>query len=207
MEYLDITKISNNIEIENENHIYSSGYTLGFWFFSSESNIGNNAFRVIYEDNIMITIITDPTSSNLDAYCFIGLEFYDIVKFTDTAVNLKSLINSADEQQNLNFSKSQIIQTKWRYIRCAYSYSRKKYYLDVNGEGFPDSKLTEKTLNMPVYFTNEYLKLPPRKFYNSNPKLTISSITGLPSTTQYIFVRNIAFFADYIHPNIYFHYK
>jgi hypothetical protein len=80
-----------------------------------------------------------------------------------------------------------------------------KYYFDVNYEGFPVSNLTEDTFN-PVYFRGDNFKLPPRKFFPADPKLIVSPLSGL-GASKYVFVRNIALFADYIHPNIYFHYQ
>jgi len=182
---------------------------MGFWFFSSDPTLGTAVFRVMYEDNFMITVITDVADSKLYAHCFIGLELYDILGKTDTAANLLALVAGTNESSTINFKKSatSINEKKWKYIRCGYSYSRMKLYLDTNGEGFPGSSLTETTLKMPPYFATDTITLPPRKFYSSNPNLVISSMTGLPTTTQYIFVRNIALFSDYIHPNIYFHYQ
>lgn len=205
VEYLDLTKINANIELENEYHISSTGYTLGFWFFSSDKDFSTKVFRIMYEDNLMITVTTD-TDTFLYAHCFIGLEYYDIVGKTDTSANLATLTAAADEIAGLNFKKSaKVDEMKWRYIRCGYSYSSMKFYVDVNYEGFPASNLTEETLKLPTYLKTDTMKLPPRKFYASNPKLTISTLTGL--SNKYVFVRNISLFADYIHPNIYFHYQ
>jgi len=201
---LDLTKVSADIQVENQYHVTSTGYTMGFWFFSSDVDLGTNVFRVMYEDNFMITVITD---TDLFAYCFIGLEFQDILGKTDNPTNLKALTSGTNDASNLNWKKftTKIDVQKWRYIRCGYSYSSMKSYIDVNYEGFPGSNLTEDTLKMPTYLNGDTMKLPPRKVY-TNPKLTISKLSGL-TATKYVFVRNVALFADYIHPNIYFHYQ
>lgn len=201
---MDLTKISNSIELENQYHITSTGYTMGFWFFSSSKDLSTNVFRVMYEDNFMITVITD---TDLYAYCFIGLEFHDILGKTDTPTNLKALAAGTNDSTALNFKKfgTKVDEQKWRYIRCGYSYSAMKFYIDVNYDGLSAAPLPEETLKKPTYFNGDTMKIPPRKFYSSNPKLTISNLTGL--TGKYVFVRNIALFADYIHPNINFHYQ
>lgn len=199
-----MAKLTQDISLDNTYSFYSTGYTLGFWFFSNNKDLGTNVLRVTYEDNFMIAITTD---TDLFGHCFIGLESFDILGKTDTAANLKTLISSSDDSNNLNFKKTsaKIDEGKWRYIRCAYSYSLMKYYLEVNGAGFPAAKATTNILKMPPYFANTVLKLPPRRFYPTAPKLTISRLTGL-SADKYVFIRNIALFADYIHPNIYLHY-
>lgn len=201
---MDISKLSSNIEIENPNHITSTGYTMGFWIFASDKDIGVNVLRVIYEDHLMIAIGQD---TNLYGYCFIGLEYYDIVGQIDTITKINGFINDIDAN-NINYKKytNSIDEKKWRYIRCGYSYSAMKYYLDVNYEGFPATNQTEETLKLPTYLSGDSIKLPPRKFHTSNPKLIISSPSGL-AATKYIFIRNFALFSDYIHPNIHLHYK
>lgn len=203
MEYLDLTRITSNIELENSKHIYSNGYTLGFWFFSTDKDLGTNVFRVMYEENMMITVTTDST--DLQTHCFIGLEYYDIVSKTDTAANLKAFFEGADAS-NLNMKKgaAALDGKKWQHIRCAYSYDNMKYYLEVNKEGYPASVLTPSALQMPNYFRTKALNAPFRKIYTSNPKLTISNLSTLTGKT--VFVRNLALFADYINPAIYFHY-
>lgn len=178
---------------------------MGFWFFASDKDFEGKVFRVMYEDNFMITVITD---TDLYAYCFIGLEFHDILGKTDTSTNLKALTTGTNDSTTLNFKKyaTKVDEQKWRYIRCGYSYSSMKFYIEVNYEGFPLTNLNEDTLKLPTYLNGDTMKLPPRKFYSSNPKLTISTLTGLVAT-KYVFIRNISLFADYIHPNIYFHYQ
>lgn len=199
---MDITKVSSNIEIENQYHVTSTGYTMGFWFFSSDNDLSTAVLRIIYEDHFMIAVNTD---TSLFSYCFIGLEYYDIVGKTDTSPNLNNFAASADDIAGLNFKKSQSIgEKKWRYIRCGYSYSAMKFYLDVNYEGFPASPLSEETLKLPTYLSPDSMKLPPRKFFPTNPKLIISPLNGL--NDKYVFIRNLALFSDYIHPSIFIHY-
>lgn len=201
---MDLTKVSAKIEIENTKHITSTGYTMGFWFFSSDKDLGTNVFRIIYEDHFMVTVSTD---TDLYTHCFIGLEYYDIEGNTDTAAKLLTLTQTVLDTDNINFKKytTKIDEKKWRFIRCGYSYSAMKYYLDVNYEGYPSINLTEETLKLPTYFNGDTMKLPPRKFLTSDPKLTINTLSGLDAS-KYVFVRNLVLFADYIHPNIYFHY-
>ncbi len=201
---MDISKLTGDIEIENQYHVTSTGYTMGFWIFASNRDIGTNVLRVIYEDHFMIAIGQD---TNLYGYCFIGLEYYDIPSKTNTITEINSFIAGIDAS-NINYKKStnSIDEKKWRYIRCGYSYSAMKYYLDVNYEGFPSMNQTEEALKLTTYLSGDTMKLPPRKFLTSNPKLKISSPSGL-TATKYIFIRNLALFSDYIHPNIHLHYK
>lgn len=203
MEYLDLTRSSANIELDNTKHIQSTAYTMGFWFLSTDKDLGTNVFKVKYTDNMMITVTTD--SNALQSHCFIGLEFYDIEGKTDTAANLKAFYESIDAS-NVNMAKSgaALAEKKWQHIRCSYSYDNMKFYLEINKEGFPTSDITPGTLNMPHYFRTKALSLPLRKISTSNPKLTISHMNTL--TDRSVFIRNLVFMADYIDPTIHFHY-
>ena len=102
MEYLDITKPSSNIELTNAKHITSTGYTMGFWFLATDKDLSTNVFRVMYEENMMITVTTD---TDLYGHCFIGLEYYDIVGKTNTAANTKSFYEGLDVG-NVNMKKT-----------------------------------------------------------------------------------------------------
>ena len=135
---------------------------MGFWFYSSDVDLETKVFRVMYEDNFMITVITD---TNLFAYCFIGLEFYDILGKTNTKANLLALIGGTNDATTLNFKKfgTKVDEKKWRYIRCGYSYASMKFYIDVNYEGFPAANLTEETLKRELIISNN-------TFFKSNKK-------------------------------------
>jgi len=202
---LDVTKLTADIEIENTKHITSTGYTMGFWFFSSDKSLEDKVFKIVYEDHFMITVSTD---TYLHTHCFIGLEYYNIEEKVDTASNLKILTESILKNNQLNIKKidEEIEENKWRFIRCGYSYSAMKYYLEVNHGGIPNNSLMEENLNLPTYLGTDNMILPPRKFLSSNPKLKISSLNGL-NADKFFSVRNIVLFADYIHPKIYFQYK
>lgn len=196
---MDLTKLSGPINLTNAKHVYSLGYTMGFWFFSSKADLTTNVIKLTYENNMMITISTDTT---LFSHCFIGLEFYDFASVTDTAANLKAYY-AAGDSTNMNMAKSPAIDDKkWRYIRCAYSYDNKKYYIDVNKEGFTTA-VTPTDMIIPQYYKTNSLTYPFR-YNQNNPKLIISGANGISGAS--IFVRNLVFFADYIHPAINIHY-
>lgn len=175
---------------------------MGFWFLASHKDLGTNVVRVMYQENMMITITYD--ASDMFAHCFVGLEYYDILGKTDTAANLKAFYEG-DDATNVNMKKSAaaVSEKKWQHIRCSYSYDNMKMYLEVNKEGFPAAAATPDALNMPHYFRTKALKMPLRKVLTTNPKLTISKVT---LTDKSVFIRNVVFFADYINPSIYFHY-
>jgi len=206
VEILDLTR-TNDITIDNAKHIVSTAYTMGFWFFSnapSTGGLGTSIFKVRYTDNMMITVSND--SNDLFSHCFIGLEYYDIDSKTNNAANLKAFYTGTDDSGSINMAKSAALlsKSKWQHIRCAYSYDNMKYYLEVNKDGYPGSALAPVNLKMPSYFKNKQLNMPLRKQVITNPQLFISGLSSI--TDQSVFIRNLVFFADYIHPEIYFHY-
>lgn len=202
---MDITKLGANIEISNPNPITSTGYTMGFWFYTTSDAFGTNLFKIVYEDHFLITI---STQTNLFAYCFTGLEYQDIDAYLTSGTALGNFDDAANtDKADINYLKSsQISAQKWQYIRCGYSYANMKLYLDVNTQGFAATNLQTLTMNNPAYFKDGLVYPPPRKVIpTTNPKLRITRLDGLSSSAS-VFIRNFALFADYIHPNIYIHY-
>jgi hypothetical protein len=115
---LDISKVSSDVEIQNPNHVTSTGYTLGFWLYSSHKDLSTSVLRIYYEDHFMITVNTKP---NLFAHCFIGLDYYNIVGNTSTSAAVNDVSNGGNNVGALNFKKIHIDERKWRYLRCGYS--------------------------------------------------------------------------------------
>ena len=199
---MDLTKLGADIEITNPNPITSTGFTMGFWMFTTSDAFSSNLLKIVYEDNFMITV---SNQTNLFAYCFTGLEFQDIDAHLTSATVLGNFIDPANtDNVDINFLKSsQISSKKWQFVRCGYSYDNMKLYVDVNSGGFTNTIQTA-TLKYPAYFKGGLVYPPPRKLMPTRPKLKITRMNGL--STESVFVRNFVLFADYIDPNIYFHY-
>lgn len=176
---------------------------MGFWLFTTTEAFSTNLLKVVYENNFMITI---STQTNLYAYCFTGLEYQDIDTYLTDGTALGNFDNAANtDKSDINYLKSsQITSQKWQFIRCGYSYDNMKLYVDVNTGGFASTNLQSATLKNPAYFKSGFVYPPPRRMMPSNPKLKIKALNSISS--QSIFIRNLVLFADYIHPNIYFHY-
>lgn len=174
---------------------------MGFWFYTVSDAFSNTLLKIIYEDNFMITI---STQTNLFAYCFTGLEYQDIEAYLTDATALGNFLSGTDKA-NINYiTSTQILSKQWFYIRCGYSYDNMKLYIDVNHSGFSSANLQSTTMQYPAYFKGGHVYPPPRKIMSSNPKLKITRLNGFANT---VFIRNFVLFADYIHPNIYPHYK
>ncbi len=201
VEYLDITKLGANLEITNPSPITSSGYTMGFWMFSTTGAFAANLLKIVYEDNFMFTI---STQTNLFGYCFTGLEYQDIDSYLASATSLANF-EAGTDKNDINWLKSSQLEVqKWQYIRCGYSYDNLKMYVDVNKAGFGASNLKTATLKYAAYFKGGLVFPPPRKIMATNPKLRITKLNAL--STESVFIRNFVLFADYIHPDIFFHY-
>ena len=200
---MDLTKLSANIEITNPNPIISTGYTMAFWIFTNSDAFSTNLLKIVYENNFMITI---STQTNLFAYCFTGLDYQDIDTYMSDGTALANFVDASNtDKSDINYIKStQITSKKWHFIRCAYSYDNLKLYIDVNFGGFAATNLQTATLKNPAYFKGSFVYPPPRRMTPSNPKLKITRLNTLANT---VFIRNFVLFADYLHPNIYIHYK
>lgn len=208
MEYLDLTR-SASLTFENQKHIYSNAYTMGFWFLSSSKDLEQQVIRLTYEDNMMVTLSTN--SGNINAHCFLGLEYHDILGKTTSSTTASNAVNNfyaSSDAGNINMLKTAnpIQEKKWHHIRCAYSYDNMKFYLEANKEGYPSTPTTPSTLNMPHYYRSKALKMPIMKIYSSAPKLTITRPAFLSSSVKSVFIRNFVWFADYIPPSVYFQY-
>lgn len=197
---MDITKLSENLIITNQYHPISSGYTMGFWFYSNTDNLSTNLFKIVYEDHFMMTISTD---TELYGYCFTGLEHAKIDASLTSKEKL-SIFLLGEDRLNINYLKtSKIIKQKWNYVKCAYSNTNMKMYVDVNYETFSNMNLETRNMNGAPYFAGSSVYPPPRKTVQ-NPRLTITRLTGLIGVS--VFIRNFVLFADYIPSSIYFQY-
>jgi hypothetical protein len=189
------------MEMTNTNHIVSSGYTMGFWIFSTTKDLSTNLFKVVYEDNFMMTISTD---TDLYGYCFTGLEYIDLDTYLASKTELNTLLAGTDKD-TINYLKTdKIVEQKWNYVRCGYSYANKKIYNDVNYVDFASGRLKTADLKDAPYFKGANVFPPPRKMRVSQPKLKVTRLTGLTGVT--VFIRNLVLFADYIPPQVHFQY-
>ena len=204
--FIGISDISNDIEIEGIDVAYSHNYGIAFWILMEDYSDIINSIDIIWQYHMQISLQYHQYDANnkvFKSYCFPqNYEPYSIILGDDSI----SLDDKADKNVVLNsvvkeYDKDKDYSGEWQWIQCSLSYNDRYFYLNDKGE-----KLISETL---YEYGGEEVKNdePLGFFFNELEKNPLSKLTiKINKNNKEIYLRCLYLFKDYLPYNYNFKY-
>ena len=165
---------------------------MNFWFKVNVVS-ATDGFSLIWDKHMAISVTRDSTvSTTMAVICF--PQEYKVSPKDKQYTDLLNLQNStANSDKNLLVGKD----ATWTYARCGFSTNQNEYYLITDTNiSTPKSTVNE------LYHGTQRSDYPLRYFLNPGTTGTLT-LNKISSATQFVSIRLINTFIDYLPPNLF----
>ena len=200
VDFIELSDISTDINIEEIDLAYSHNYGIAFWILMEEPKAIEKSIDIIWQYHMQISLEYDQGDSVFKTYCF-PQNYQPYTKIIEESTNLddatKNVLNSVSNKYDRDLGG------EWLWIECSLSYNNRYYYLNEHSE-----TLISETL---YKYENQEIKNdePLGYFYNGVNDKSLSKLTikiNKNGSTKKVYLRCLYLFKDYLPYNYNFRY-